>query len=147
MTRYECLWRKIREALWRGKGELAIEMIRTLAASLSEDIKVLPAFYARCADTASRAASALLDFLVKNRKDLVDYQRARMSGRRILSSSAESVMNHLVNRSMSKLQQMRWSVKGAHCLLQTRVELLDGRLEQHFARKYPHFRSPERTTA
>ena len=89
----------------------------------------------------------LLDFLVKNRKDLVDYQRARMSGRRISSASAESVMNHVVNRRMSKQQQMRWSVKGAHCLLQTRVELLDGRLTQHFARRYPHFRSPERMVA
>ena len=46
-----------------------------------------------------------------------------MKGRRISSASAESVMNHVVNRRMSKRQQMRWSMKGAHCLLQTRVEL------------------------
>ena len=121
-------------------------MTRTLAASLREETEVLPAFYAWRADTASHA-TALLDFLVKNRKDLVDYQRARMRGRWISSASAESVMNPVVNRRMSKRQQMRWSVKGAHCLLQTRVELLDGRLEQHFARRYPRFRSPERTVA
>ena len=59
------------------------------------------------------------------------------------SASAESVMNHLVNRRLSKRQQMRWSIKGAHCLLQTRVELLDGRLEECFAVRYPHFRSPD----
>ena len=52
-------------------------------------------------------------------------------------------MNHVVNRRMSKRQQMRWSLKGAHCLLQTRVELLDGRLEANFAKHFPHFRSPE----
>jgi hypothetical protein len=52
-------------------------------------------------------------------------------------------MNHLVNRRLSKRQQMRWTMKGAHCLLETRVELLDGRLEQCFATRFPHFRSPE----
>jgi hypothetical protein len=52
-------------------------------------------------------------------------------------------MNHLINRRLTKRQQMRWSVKGAHYLLQTRVELLDGRLETCFAKRFPHFRSPE----
>ena len=52
-------------------------------------------------------------------------------------------MNHVVNRRMSKRQQMRWSIKGAHCLLLTRVELLDGRLEGQFAKRFPHFRTPE----
>ena len=128
----------------RGKGEAAIEMTRTLVASLYEEINVLPPFYKQCAETAHGSATALLVFLINNRKDLVDYQHERMKGRRISSASAESVMNHVINRRMSKRQQMRWSMKGAHCLLQTRVELLDGRLEQHFANCHPYFRSPER---
>ena len=101
----------------------------------------------QCAETAHGAGKALLGFLENNKKDLVDYQRERMKGRRISSASAESVMSHVVNRRMSKRQQMRWSMKGAHCLLQTRVELLDGRLEDHFASLYPHFRSPEQSQA
>lgn len=32
MARCERLWRKVRNALWRGKGEAAIEMVRTLIA-------------------------------------------------------------------------------------------------------------------
>ena len=52
-------------------------------------------------------------------------------------------MNHLINRRLSKPQQMRWSMEGAHYLLQTRVELLDGRLESCFMKRFPHFRSPE----
>jgi len=143
MNRCERLWKRIRNALWRGRGEAAIEMTRSLVASLHDEIKVLPPFYRECAVTAHGAAGALLTFLVNNRKDLVDYQRARKSGRRISSASAESVMNHVVNRRMSKRQQMRWSMKGAHCLLQTRVELLDGRLEGHFVKRFPHFRTPE----
>jgi hypothetical protein len=72
-----------------------------------------------------------------------DYQRARIAGRRVSSASAESVMNHLMNRRLTKREQMRWSMKGAHYLLQTRVELLDGRLEACFAKRFPHFRSPK----
>lgn len=140
MIRCARLWQKVRAALWRGRGDAAIEMIRTLKASLHDAIPALPRFFARCAETAHGAATALLTFLVNNRRDLVDYQRARMNGRRISSASAESVMNHVVNRRLSKRQQMRWSMKGAHCL-QTRVELLDGRLEKHFAARFPHFMS------
>jgi TnpA family transposase len=87
--------------------------------------------------------AGLLTFLVNNRSDLIDYQQAHMTGRRVSSASAESVMNHLINRRLTKRQQMRWSMKGAHYLLQTRVELLDGRLETYFAKRFPHFRSPE----
>lgn len=118
-------------------------MVRTFIASLKEEIERLPRFYASCDVTAIGAATSLLTFLVNNRRDLIDYQHARMAGRRISSSSAESVMNLVVNRRLSKHQQMRWSMKGAHCLLQTRVELLDGRLEKLFAAHFPHFRSPE----
>ena len=118
-------------------------MTRTLMATLHEELDALEPFYRQCAETAHGAAKALLGFLENNRKDLVDYQRERMKGRRISSASAESVMNHVVNRRMSKRQQMRWSMKGAHCLLLTRVELLDGRLEGHFASLFTHFRSPE----
>lgn len=145
MTRCERLWRKVRNALWRGRADAAIEMTRTLVASLREEMGELPTFYRESSKTAHSASTSLLGFLVNNRKDLVDYQRERMKGRRISSASAESVMNHVVNRRMSKRQQMRWSMKGAHCLLLTRVELLDGQLESHFAKRFVHFRSPERS--
>jgi hypothetical protein len=39
-----------------------------------------------------------------------------MEGRRVSSASAESVMNHLINRRLSKRQQMRWSMHGANYL-------------------------------
>ncbi|WP_250481298.1 hypothetical protein [Caballeronia sp. GAOx1] len=142
MLRAERLLRKVRDALWRGRGQTAIEMLRTLTASFEIAARALPIFYCSCASTAYHAANRLRAFLENNQRDLVDYQRARMEGRRVSSASAESVMNHLINRRLSKRQQMRWSMKGAHYLLQTRVELLDGRLEHCFLKRFPHFRSP-----
>jgi hypothetical protein len=143
MLRIERLLRKVRDALWRGRGQTAIEMLHTLTVSLEIAAQSLPFFYRSCASIAYRAAIRLRSFLENNQRDLVDYQRARMEGRRVSSASAESVMNHLVNRRLSKRQQMCWSMEGAHYLLQTRVELLDGRLERCFLKRFPHFRSPE----
>jgi hypothetical protein len=78
-----------------------------------------------------------------NRQILLNYNEARHAGKRISTASAESVMNHVVNRRMSKRQQMRWSMTGAHYMLQTRVELLDSRLAKHFGTRFKHFRSPD----
>ena len=66
ITRCERLWKKIRNALWRGKGEAALEMTRTLVASLHEEFEALEPFYRQCAETAHGAAKALLGFLVNN---------------------------------------------------------------------------------
>ncbi len=74
-------------------------------------------------DVATRcargAATSLLEYVSKNRADIINYNRARRSGREHLHGLCRSVMNHVINRRMSKGQQMRWSMHGA-CLLQTR---------------------------
>jgi hypothetical protein len=97
----------VRDKLWRGRGDAATEILPTLIASLNLEIGSLPQFYGLGAGTASSVAARLLTFLVDNRSDLIDYQQARMNGRRVSSASAESVMNHLINRRLTKRQQMR----------------------------------------
>ena len=115
-----------------------------LAASIEDEHSHLQGFYAVSAATAHSATKRLAAFLSNNRTILIDYHQTRRDGRRISTAMAESVMNHLINRRLSKRQQMRWSMKGAHCVLQVRVEMLDGRLERHFREHFSHFRSPER---
>lgn len=134
---------KIRDLLWRGRTQEALELTRALITSLSAEVPKLPPLYSSAAETARGAATRLLAYVRENRADIIDYNRARRSGRRISTAAAESVMNHVINRRMSKGQQMRWSISGAQCLLQTRVALLDDRLETHFHARFPHFRSPE----
>jgi len=108
LVRCEKLARKVRDALWRGRGPQAIELLRTLKASLEQAVPNLDRFFSSCADTSARAAQRLLEFVSNNRKNLIDYAKARQQGRRISSASAEPVMNHVINRRMSKKQQMRW---------------------------------------
>jgi hypothetical protein len=74
----------VRDKLWRGSGAAAIEILRTLITSQQLEIGSLPLFYDLGARTASSAAARLLTFLVNNRSDLIDYQRARTNGRRRL---------------------------------------------------------------
>ena len=143
MARSARIGNKVRDLLWRGRTDEALELTRTLIESLSTGAPKLAPFYASAAETARGAASRLLAFVRKNRADIVDYNRARRSGKRISTAAAESVMNHVINRRMSKGQQMRWSISGAQRLLQTRVAMLDDRLETHFYARFPHFRSPE----
>ena len=53
-------------------------------------------------------------------------------------------MNQLVSKRMVKHQQMAWTERGAHLLLQTRTRVLNGELEETFRRWYPQFRPEPR---
>ena len=52
----------------------------------------------------------------------------------------ESTINQVVSRRFVKKQQMSWTLKGAHLLLQTRTKVLNNELDEVFRRWYPKFR-------
>jgi hypothetical protein len=58
-----------------------------------------------------------------------------------------STINQVVSRRFVKKQQMQWTLKGAHLLLQTRTKVLNNELEDVFRRWYPQFRAQEKTAA
>lgn len=70
MQRCERLLSRVRDKLWRGRGDAAIEIVRKLIASLNLEIESLPKFYDLRAGTACSAAARLLTFLVNNRCDI-----------------------------------------------------------------------------
>ena len=47
--------------------------------------------------------------------------------------------NVLVSKRMVKKQQMRWTQKGAHLLLQVRTRVLNDELRDVFRQWYPNF--------
>lgn len=57
-----------------------------------------------------------------------------------MASAIESAVNSLVGKRMVKKQQMRWSFKGAHMLMQVRPADLNGDLRD---RLRAPFRQPE----
>jgi hypothetical protein len=58
----------------------------------------------------------------------------------ISTAFVESTINQVVSRRFVKKQQMSWTLKGAHLLLQTRTKVLNNELDEVFRRWYPKFR-------
>jgi hypothetical protein len=49
-------------------------------------------------------------------------------------------VNQVVSKRMVKRQQMQWTERGAHLLLQTRTKVLNQELDEVFRRWCPKFR-------
>ncbi len=86
-----------------------------------------------------RLIKELMRYLKNNLHSLINYGRRYRNGQRISTALMESAVNQLIDKRMSKSQQMRWSPMGAHWLLQVRADMVDGRLSDTFARWYPGF--------
>jgi hypothetical protein len=63
----------------------------------------------------------------------------RRYGEMISTSFAESMVNAVVSKCFCKKQQMQWTPRGAHLLLQTRTRVLNGELAESFKLRYPGF--------
>ena len=62
------------------------------------------------------------------------------NGERIATGFVESTVNQVVSKRMVKKQQMAWTERGAHLLLQVRTRVLNRELDETFRRWYPKFR-------
>ncbi len=78
-------------------------------------------------------------YVTNNRKLIVNYDERYKYGETVSTSFVESTVNELVSKRMVKKQQMRWTQKGAHLLLQIRVKTLNNELKNHFTKWYPGF--------
>ena len=88
-----------------------------------------------------RLTKELLGYLHYNRDSLPNYGQRYRAGKRISSAFIESAVNQLIDKRMSKSQQMRWDPVSAHLLLQVRVRVVDGMLRDDFDRWYQGFPS------
>ena len=79
-------------------------------------------------------------FLRTNESSLVNYGERYRWGERVSTAAVESMVNRVIGRRMAKKQQLRWSRRGAHLLLQIQVAVLEGRLPEVFRNWYPRFR-------
>jgi hypothetical protein len=70
------------------------------------------------------------------------YGERHRAGEAISSAFVESTVNQVVSKRMFKKQQMRWTTKGAHLLLQVRTKVLNEELDGIFRRWYPAFGVP-----
>jgi hypothetical protein len=63
--------------------------------------------------------------------------RALLLREAIATGFVESTVNQVISKRMVKKQQMRWTKKGAHLLLQVQTQVLNDGLHKTFERWYP----------
>ena len=76
-------------------------------------------------------------YITNNQSFITNYGERYRNGERISSGFVESTVNQVISKRMVKKQQMRWTKKGAHLLLQVRTKVLDGDWRKTFERWYP----------
>jgi hypothetical protein len=85
----------------------------------------------------ARAFEEFATYVDNNAGGIVNYGERHRCGERISTGFVESTINQLVAKRFVKKQQMRWTPRGAHLLLQIRVQALNGDLHGVFERWYP----------
>ncbi len=123
---------RIKWLLWHGNGHRA----RQYAGDLRDDVADLELDYPHLSKFA-RSAHEFAVYTTSNTGSLINYGERFRAGERISSAMAESTVNALVSKRFAKRQQMQWTRRGAHLLLQTRTRALDGTLRPLFEHWYP----------
>ncbi len=123
--------------IWNGKAkdaQISIDRIRTVMHHFQgEPDRRRSAAPSRKLWTALRALDG---YLTGQSAWLVNYAERHRAGLRVGTAITEGTANFLVNRRMNKLQQMRWSRRGADLLLQVRCAVYNGTLGSGFGQKF-----------
>ena len=125
--------RALKWKLWHGQVNRAIQHLERMIAGMTR--------LCGQGDLSARRvwnlAHPLLTYIRSNRHSIVGYGARHRSGRRIATALAEPTVNSLIARRMVKKQQMQWSRRGAHLMLQVRATVPNGDLRQRLACEPP----------
>ena len=123
--------------LWHGNTFQALNKLESLEMDLEA------ATYESKDDNTRKlrkGVEELHTYVERNQQFLPNYGERYRNGERIASSFVESAVNQVISKRMVKLQQMQWTQRGAHLLLQIRTRVLNEEWEDTFRRWYPRFR-------
>ena len=121
----------IKHHLWNGNVGKALALIDVLRIQL-EGEHLCPG-----QQKLLTAVQDLAGYVTANQDYIPDYGDRYRNGETITTSFVESAVNQVVSKRMVKKQQMRWSMRGAHLLLQVRTEVLNRDLRKTFQEWYP----------
>jgi hypothetical protein len=121
--------------LWHGNVERALERIEGLQLNLE-----LTAGGSENRDKLLKQLREFDGYIQNNREFIPNYGERYRNGERISTGFVESTVNQVVSKRMVKKQQMAWTERGAHLLLQVRTRVLNRELDETFRHWYPKFR-------
>ena len=113
--------------LWHGNTYRAFQVLNGLESDLDcledpESKKLL------------KTVQELDTCIKRNQKIIPNYGDRSRYGERVSTGFAESTINQVVSKRFVKKQQMRWTRRGAHLLLQIRTKVLNNDLRETFCR-------------
>lgn len=79
-------------------------------------------------------------YISNNASYIPNYGERWRNGEAIATGFVESTVNQVISKRFVKKQQMRWTPKGVHLLLQVRMLVLNEELGSKFQQWYPGFR-------
>ena len=123
---------RIKWLLWHGNRYRAGETIKFFL----DDVDALEVDYLNLSNFV-RSAQEFPVYIASNTGSLINYGERFRAGERIPSCLAESTVNAVISKRFAKRQQMQWTKRGVHRLLQTRTRTLDDTLRPLFERWYP----------
>jgi hypothetical protein len=128
--------------LWYGNVFRALQEIESITMDLDAAMPetshdVVPKLFA--------AVEEFQTYIERNAGYIPNYGERWRYGERISTAFVESAVNQVISKRMVKRQQMRWSPRGAHLLLQVRTRVLNEELRRTFGRWYVGFDTAPRS--
>jgi len=121
---------RVKWFLWHSNVYKALQVLEWLELDIG----------AQASPEARKLARTLHEFdqyIHTNQSSIPNYGDRYRNGEAISSAVAESSVNQMISKRFVKKQQMRWTRRGAHLLLQVRTRVLDDTLTATFQRWYP----------
>jgi hypothetical protein len=81
-----------------------------------------------------KAVEEFSTYIERNGGFIPNYGERYRNGERISTGFVESTINQVVSKRIAKKQQMQWTQRGAHLLLQVRTRVLNEEWEDVFRR-------------
>jgi hypothetical protein len=130
--------------LWHGNVFQALKQLEFVEMDLESAI-----FQSRDETTRKllQGVKEFQSYIDRNRAFIPNYGERYRNGERISTGFTESAVNQVMSKRMAKKQQMQWSRRGAHLLLQVRTRVLNGEWEETFRTWYPGFRQQAQSAA
>jgi hypothetical protein len=127
---------RIKHFLWHGNTFQALQRLESLLIDLE-----FPEVPSTLTQKVAKGIDEFETYIRNNEEFIPNFGERYRNDEMISTAFVESTVNQVISKRMVKKQQMQWTPRGAHLLLQTRTKVINDELEEVFRRWYPRFRS------
>jgi hypothetical protein len=129
---------RIKWHIWHGNAERALEKILDFDDTLAthQDNPLVARKYSKW-KPSTRLVADFRTYVEQNSGFIVDYAERQRYGERVSTGLVESAVNQVLAKRMVKRQQMQWTKKSVHLLVQARTKVLNQEWEDSFRQQYP----------